>query len=128
MPHPSQPATAEPTSSPAHPTADPAPAKKPRGNSNLHLAPAQRARGRDRRGTRTRSGCPRPRPRDPPETPLPHAWRPQYRPPHPQEPAPAEAGGLGDLRAVHAIHGNAGVEARRRPRKTPNPRFRESTP
>ena len=50
MPHPSQPATAEP--------ADPPPAKKPRGNPNLHLAPEQPARGLDPRGARTRSGCP----------------------------------------------------------------------
>jgi len=36
MPHPSQPATAEPASSPADPTADSPPAKKPRDNPNLH--------------------------------------------------------------------------------------------
>jgi hypothetical protein len=41
MPHPSQPATAEP--------ADPPPAKKPRGNPRLHHAPNC--------GARTRSGC-----------------------------------------------------------------------
>jgi hypothetical protein len=50
MPHPSQPATATPPVPP--------PAKKPRGNPNLHLAPEQPARGLDPRGARTRSGCP----------------------------------------------------------------------
>jgi hypothetical protein len=58
MPHPSQPATAEPTGPPAHPTADLPPAKNPRGNPNLHLVPAQPARGPNPRGARTRSGCP----------------------------------------------------------------------
>jgi hypothetical protein len=57
-------------------------------------------------------GLPLPRPRDPRQTALPHAWRPQPRPAHAREPAPAEAGGRDRVRAAHTIHGYAGAEPR----------------
>jgi hypothetical protein len=67
MPHPSQPATAEP--------ADPPPAKKPAATSTSTSPPA---------------AAPAPAraapaaPPDPPQMPLPHARRPQHWPPHPE--------------------------------------------
>ncbi len=105
MPDPSQATTATP---PADPTADPPPAKKPRGNPNLHLAP--------RGGARTRSGCPC-------RSPAIHGKRRcrmhgghSTGPRTPRKPAPAEAGGFDDLRAAHTTHGNTGAVPRAKKR------------
>ena len=85
MPHPSQPTTA-----------DPPPAKKPRGNPTLHLAP--------RCGARTRSGCPC-------RSPAIHG-KLRCRMHGGRSPGPRTPEGRDKVRAAHTIHGNAGAEAR----------------
>jgi hypothetical protein len=97
MPHPPQATTATP---PADPTADPPPAKKPRGNPNLHLAP--------RCGARTRSGCPC-------RSPAIHG-KLRCRMHGGRSTGPRTPKGFDDLRAAHTTHGNTGAEARAKKR------------
>ena len=96
MPHPSQPATATPPVPP--------PAKKPRGNPNLHLAPEQPARGLDPRGARTRSGCPC-------CTPAIHG-KLRCRMHGGRSTGPRTPEDFDDLRAAHTTHGNTGAVPR----------------
>jgi hypothetical protein len=92
MPHPSQATTADP---PADPTTTP-PAKKPRGNPNLHLA--------RRCGARTRAGCPCRSPAI--------RYKLRCRMHGGRSTGPRTPEGLENLRAARTIHGNAGAQAR----------------